>query len=198
MFPVISALAKGGICVSIDTRHPRVMKAALDAGARIVNDVAALTAPGAVEIAASAGASVILMHMQGTPQTMQDSPSYDWAPGDIYQFLDARVAACVQAGIRRDRIAVDPGLGFGKTDEHNLQLFDHLAMFHGLGCALAIGASRKGFIGRLTGEKEAGTRVVGSLAAGLYAVSQGAQILRVHDVAETRQALAVSRQINGF
>ena len=198
VFPVVSALAKGGICVSIDTRHPRVMKAALDAGAKIVNDVAALTAPGAVEIVAHAGAAVILMHMQGTPQTMQDNPTYDWAPGDIYQFLLDRVAACVAAGIPKDRIAVDPGLGFGKTDQHNLQLLDHLAMFHGLGCALAVGASRKGFIGRLTGAKEAGSRVVGSVAAALYAVSQGAQILRVHDVAETRQALAVSHQLNGF
>ena len=198
VFPVVSALAKGGICVSIDTRHPRVMKAALDAGAKIVNDVAALTAPGAVEIAAKANAAVILMHMQGTPQTMQDNPTYDWAPGDIYKFLGDRVAVCVAAGITKDRIAVDPGLGFGKTDEHNLQIFDHLAMFHGLGCALAVGASRKGFIGRMTGEKEAGSRVVGSVVAALYAVSQGAQILRVHDVAETRQALAVSGRINGF
>ncbi len=198
VFPVVSALAKGGICVSIDTRHPRVMKAALDAGARIVNDVAALTALGALEIAAQAGAHVILMHMQGTPQTMQANPTYAWAPGDIYRFLEERVAACVAAGIPKDRIAVDPGLGFGKTDEHNLQILDHLAMFHGLGCVLAVGASRKGFIGRLTGEKEAGTRVIGSVAAALYATGQGAQILRVHDVVETRQALQFSGRINGF
>jgi len=198
ILPVVNALAKGGICVSIDTRHPRVMKAALDAGARIVNDIAALTAPGALEIVAGSDASVMLMHMQGTPQTMQENPAYDWAPGDIYQFLAARVAACTAAGIAKDRIAVDPGLGFGKTDAHNLQILDHLAMFHGLGCALAIGASRKGFIGRMTGEANAGSRVAGSVAAALYAVGQGAQILRVHDVPETRQALAVSAQINGF
>ena len=198
IFPVVSGLAKGGICVSIDTRHPRVMKAALDAGARIVNDVAALAAPGALEIVAAGDASVILMHMQGTPQTMQNNPTYDWAPGDIYQFLTERVAACVAAGISKDRIAVDPGLGFGKTDDHNLQILDHLAMFHGLGCALAVGASRKGFIGQITGEKEAGNRLAGSVAAALYAFSQGAQILRVHDVGETRQALAVLRQVNGF
>ncbi len=198
VLPVVSALAKGGVCVSIDTRHPRVMKAALDAGARIVNDVAALTAPGALEIVADSSASVILMHMQGTPQTMQADPTYDWAPGDIYDFLAKRIEACVAAGISKDRIAVDPGLGFGKTDEHNLQILDHLAMYHGLGCALAIGASRKGFVGRMTGEKEAASRVSGSVAAALYAVGQGAQILRVHDVVETRQALAVSGQINGF
>lgn len=198
VFPVVSALAKGGICVSIDTRHPRVMKAALDAGAKIINDVAALTAPGAMEIASKGGAAVILMHMQGTPQTMQDNPTYDWAPGDIFQFLEDRVAACIAAGIPKDRIAVDPGLGFGKTDAHNLQILDHLAMFHGLGCALAVGASRKGFVGRITGEKEAGSRMVGSVAAAIYAAGQGAQILRVHDVAETRQALMVSGQINGF
>ncbi len=196
--PVVRALAERGLCVSIDTRHTKVMQAALEAGARIVNDIAALTAPGAIEVVAKAEAHVMLMHMQGTPQTMQIKPTYEWAPGDVYTFLSERVAACVAAEIPKDRIAIDPGLGFGKTDEHNLQILDHLAMFHGLGCVLAVGASRKGFIGRMTGEAEAGNRVTGSVAAALYAAGQGAQILRVHDVAETRQALAVWAEINGF
>jgi dihydropteroate synthase len=190
---VVRALAGRGVRVSIDTRRARVMAEAVKAGAVIVNDVAALTGdPLALATVAQSKASVILMHMQGDPRTMQDDPVYEWAPGDIYDFLAERISACVTGGIPKARIAVDPGIGFGKTDEHNAQLMDHLAMFHGLGCALVLGASRKGFIGRMSRGEPANDRLPGSLAAALHAVGQGAQILRVHDVPATRQALAVA------
>lgn len=190
---VVRALRTRKIAVSIDTRHVAVMRDAIAGGASVVNDITALSAdPLAVETVAQSQAGVILMHMQGSPQTMQHNPQYEWAPGDVYDFLAARVAACVAAGIPKTRIAVDPGIGFGKTDQHNAQLMDHLGMLHGLGCAVAVGASRKGFIGRMSRGEGAAERLPGSLAAALHAVSQGIQVLRVHDVAETRQALAVA------
>jgi len=192
---VIKALHGRGIVVSIDTRRPKVMVEALQAGARIVNDVTALSSPPALEAVARAGAGVVLMHMQGDPATMQDNPHYVWAPGDVYDYLELRVAACVAAGIPIDRIAADPGIGFGKTDTHNAQIMDHLAMFHGLGCALVVGVSRKSFIGRMSRGEPATLRLPGSLTAGLQAVAAGAQILRVHDVPETRQALAVAERL---
>jgi dihydropteroate synthase len=190
--PVIEALASRGITVSIDTRHAAVMREGINAGARIVNDITALTGnPQSLAIVADAGVPVILMHMQGEPQTMQRDPTYVWAPGDIYDYLKDRIAACVAGGIAKDRIAVDPGIGFGKTDVHNAALFNHLAMFHGLGCAVVLGASRKGFISRMSQGEGADHRLAGSLAAALHGAAQGVQILRVHDVAETRQALAI-------
>jgi dihydropteroate synthase len=194
--PVVKALAAKGVCVSIDTRHAAVMADALAAGAKIVNDITALTGDaGARDVAAMSGASVVLMHMQGEPRNMQDNPTYIWAPGDIYDYLEARIAVCVAAGIPKARIAVDPGIGFGKTDAHNIEILDHLGLFHGLGCALAVGVSRKGFIGRVSRGEGAAERLPGSLAAALHGAGQGAQILRVHDVAETRQALAVARRL---
>lgn len=196
VMPVVQALRARSIAVSIDTRHAAVMREAITAGAAVVNDISALTGdPRALDTVAQSQAGVILMHMQGTPQTMQDNPSYDWAPGDVYDFLAGRVAACVAAGIPKTRIAVDPGVGFGKTDQHNAQIIDHLGMYHALGCAVAFGASRKGFIGRMSKGEGAGERLPGSLAAALHAAGQGVQILRVHDVAETRQALAVAGRL---
>lgn len=192
VLPVVEALARDGTCVSIDTRHARVMEAAIDAGAIIVNDVSALAGdPDALATVAARDVSVILMHMQGTPETMQDDPTYADVIDDVYDALAERVRVCLGAGISAGRIAVDPGLGFGKTTRHNLALLDGLAQFHGLGCALAIGASRKRFIGELTGTSQPKARVPGSIAAALVAVSRGAQIVRVHDVAATRQALDV-------
>lgn len=196
--PVVAALAADGIVVSVDTRKTDVMRAALDAGARIVNDVSALTDAGAVDVVAGSGASVILMHMQGTPDTMQDAPSYTEVVTDIAGWLAARVDVCRRAGIEPARIAVDPGFGFGKTEEHNAALLRDLAAFHGLGCALAVGLSRKSFIGAWTGEADPKARVTGSVAAALAAVARGAQIVRVHDVAETRRALDVWRTSNGL
>jgi dihydropteroate synthase len=189
--PVVEALAADGLVVSIDTRHAGVMQAALDAGARIVNDVTALTGPGTLETVAASQASVILMHMQGTPRDMQANPQYRDVVTDIYDWLSERVQSCRTAGISLDRLAVDPGFGFGKTVDHNAALLARLGLFQGLGCPVAVGLSRKSFIGAWTGEDDPARRVTGSVAAALSAVGQGAQIVRVHDVAETRDALYV-------
>ena len=196
VLPPVKALAERGICVSIDTRHAAVMAAAIAAGARVVNDVTALTGEArSLKLLADSSVSVVLMHMQGDPRTMQVDPTYAWAPGDIYDFLEGRITACITAGVAPARIAIDPGFGFGKTDVHTLQLLDHLAMFHGLGCPLMVGVSRKGFIGRVSNGEGASHRLPGSLAVALHAATQGAQILRVHDVAETRQALALAARL---
>jgi dihydropteroate synthase len=192
VLPVIAAIAsRTRIPVSIDTRKADVMLRAADAGARIINDVSALTYdPGSLAAAAKTGLPVILMHAQGDPRTMQDDPRYDDVVLDVYDWLEARVAACEQAGIPRERLIVDPGIGFGKTLAHNLSLLAGLSIFHGLGCTVLLGASRKTFIGKLLGVPPA-ERLPGSLAAALIGADQGVQIVRVHDVAATRQALAV-------
>jgi len=195
--PVVRGLAERGALVSIDTRHAVVMEAALAAGARIINDVGALIGAGSLAVAAKRGASVVLMHMAGDPRTMQVDPRYDDPALDVLDFLEARIAACESAGIPRERIAVDPGIGFGKKDPHNLALLARLTLFHGTGCAVMLGASRKSFITRLGGSGATGERLGGSLAAALWAASQGVQLLRVHDVAETRQALAIRAAIAG-
>jgi dihydropteroate synthase len=193
--PVVRTLAEAGVVVSIDTRHAAVMRAALAAGARIVNDVAALTGTGSLAAAAESGAAVILMHMAGDPRTMQAEPRYDDSALDVLDFLESRIAACEAAAMPRDWLVVDPGIGFGKTDPHNLALLARLTLLHGTGCGIALGASRKSFIGRLGGGGGPRERIGGSLAAALWAASQGAQILRVHDVAETRQALAIRNAV---
>ena len=189
--PVVAALAKGtGGIVSVDSRKSSVMAAALDAGARMINDVSALTFdPESLALAALRGAPVVLMHARGDPKTMQDDPRYDDVLLDVYDTLEERVAACERAGIERRSIVVDPGLGFGKTFEHNLALMRGMSLFHGLGCPLLVGASRKSFIGRLSGGVPPSERLAGSLAAAIVAAAQGAQLVRVHDVAETRRAL---------
>jgi dihydropteroate synthase len=198
VLPVVAGLAEAGCLVSIDSRRAAVMAAALDAGARIINDVTALTGdPVSLALAARRQTPVILMHMLGEPQTMQKAPRYDDVPLDVHDFLAARAAACVAAGIPPERIAVDPGIGFGKSLAHNLRLLDHLAVLHGLGCALVLGVSRKAFIGRLTGAEAAKDRLPGSLAAALAGAARGAQIIRVHDVPETVQALAIWAAIEG-
>ncbi len=194
--PVVRALAEAGALVSVDTRHAPVMAAALEAGARIVNDVTALTGdPDSLSLAAQAGAHVVLMHMQGEPQTMQANPVYADAPLDIHDYLAGRVAACVAAGIAPERIAIDPGIGFGKTLDHNLRVLDRLAVLHGIGCPLLVGVSRKGFIAKVRPGIPPKARLPGSLAAALAAQARGAQILRVHDVAESAQALAIWRAV---
>jgi dihydropteroate synthase len=193
ILPVVRALAERGAVVSVDTRRPAVMAAAIGAGARIVNDVTALREPGAIACIARTGACAVLMHMLGEPRTMQADPRYDDAAFDIHDFLQERVAACVTAGISLDRLAVDPGIGFGKTVAHNVELLDQFALFHGLGAAVLLGASRKSFIARLSRDEAPKDRLPGSLAAALRGLAQGAQILRVHDLAETLQALKVWR-----
>ncbi|MGP1395663.1 MAG: dihydropteroate synthase [Inquilinaceae bacterium] len=197
VLPVVRALAADGAVVSIDTRRAVVMRAALEAGARILNDVTALSGdPDSLAVAAASGAPVVLMHMRGEPRTMQADPRYADPALDVYDFLAGRVAACVAAGIPRARLAVDPGIGFGKSVAHNIDILRRLALFHGLGCALLVGASRKRFIGVLGGADDPRQRLGGSLAVGLDAVGQGAQILRVHDVAETVQALSLWRALH--
>ena len=195
VLPVIKRLAVAGTAVSVDTRKALVMEQALAAGAGMINDVSALTwDPRALGVVAKAGCPVVLMHHKGPPETMQDDPRYDRPVLlEIYDWLEARIAACETAGIGRERILVDPGFGFGKNVQHNLQLMNGLALLHGLGCAIMLGASRKRTIGALAGEAPADRRLPGSLAFALQAAGQGAQLLRVHDVPETVQALRVWR-----
>ena len=192
--PVVRQLAAGGAAVSIDTRKSEVMTAALAAGARLVNDVSALTYdPRSSDVVAAAGVPVILMHHSGTPETMQDAPRYDDVLVEVYQWLEQRIAAAEAAGIDRSKILVDPGFGFGKSVAHNLELMNGLALLHSLGCPVVLGASRKRTIGALSNEAPADQRLGGSIAFALKAAGQGAQIVRAHDVAETVQALRVWR-----
>ncbi|MEO0810864.1 MAG: dihydropteroate synthase [Pseudomonadota bacterium] len=191
VMPVIEGLAgKSDALISIDTRKAEVMRRAVNAGADIINDVSALSFDAdSLAVVAEAEVPVVLMHAQGDPRTMQDNPFYEDVALDVFDYLEAQVEACLRAGIARHRIIVDPGIGFGKTLEHNLGLLSDLSLLHGLGLPVLVGASRKSFISRLTAAKTAEQRLPGSLAAACHAVSQGVQILRVHDVAETRQAL---------
>lgn len=190
--PVIEALRARGypLPISIDTRNAAVARAALAAGAGLFNDVSALTHdPDSLAVAAETGAAVCLMHAQGDPRTMQDAPTYADVLTDVVAYLEGRVAAAEAAGIPRDRIMVDPGIGFGKTADHNLALTRGLAILHSLGCPILYGASRKRFIGAIGGAPVPDGRAPGSIAVALEALRQGAQVLRVHDVKETRQAV---------
>ncbi|WP_448582805.1 dihydropteroate synthase [Thermaurantiacus sp.] len=188
VMPVVEGLSRRGVPVSIDTRKARVMAEALAAGASMLNDVSALTYdPESLEVAAGSSATIVLMHMQGTPETMQEAPAYADVVAEVRAFLDSRVAACVAAGIAESRLVRDPGIGFGKTLDHNLALLRNLPA---LGSPLLLGASRKALIGRLTGA-DVHSRLPGSLALALHAARHGAAWVRVHDVAETAQALAV-------
>jgi len=190
--PVIEALARRiTLPISIDTSKSEVMRAAVAAGAGMINDVYALRLDGALDAAAALKVPVCLMHMQGEPRTMQDAPHYDDVVSDVRRFLAERIFACEMSGIDKKRIVADPGFGFGKTLEHNLALLRALDEFSALGVPLLVGLSRKGMIGTLTGRDRHADRVAGSAAAALIAVQKGAAIVRVHDVAATRDALAV-------
>ena len=192
--PIIRQLFGGGAAVSVDTRKAAVMEAAFGAGARMVNDVSALTFdPRATDVIAASGVPIVLMHHQGAPETMQDNPHYGDVLVEVYEWLEERIAAAEEAGIKRSQILIDPGFGFGKSVAHNLELMNGLALFHSLGCPLVVGASRKRTIGALSNEAPAGQRLGGSIAFALKAVEQGAQILRVHDVPETVQAIKIWR-----
>jgi dihydropteroate synthase len=193
ILPVIGALSAKGHCISVDTRKATVMTAAVEAGATIINDVSALAFdPASLATAARLGRPVILMHAKGDPKTMQNNPVYEDVTLDVFDMLAGRIAQCEAAGIPLARIAIDPGIGFGKTFAHNLTLLSQLTIFHGLGVALLVGLSRKAFTGALSGEKKAGDRVMGSVGGAVQVALNGAQILRVHDVKATRQALAVA------
>ncbi len=190
LMPVLEALVPTGCPLSVDTTKPAVMRAVIDAGAAMINDIQALREPGALDLIATSGAAVCLMHMQGEPRTMQRAPHYDDVVREVGAFLRERADACLAAGVERTRIVVDPGYGFGKTVDHNLTLLAHQSVLADLGFALLAGLSRKSTIGAVTG-RAVGDRLPGSLAAALIAVQQGARILRVHDVAATRDVLAI-------
>jgi dihydropteroate synthase len=182
--------ATSDVPISIDTRKAAVAMEALEAGAQVVNDVSGFTYDAALApLAAQAGAPVCVMHSQGEPETMQDDPKYDHVLLDVYDFLAERVDRLEATGILRDQIVVDPGIGFGKTQAHNLALIKGLSLFHGLGCPILLGVSRKKFIGTIGKEPQANKRAPGSIAVALAGVAKGVQMLRVHDVAETAQAL---------
>jgi dihydropteroate synthase len=193
--PVIRAIAERfGVPVSVDTCKPEVMRAAVAAGATMVNDVYALRRDGAIAMAASLDAAVCLMHMQGEPRTMQVNPRYDDVAGEVAVFLSGRVDACVAAGIERARILVDPGFGFGKTDRHNIELLAGLEQIRALGLPLMVGLSRKRTLGNLTGQPVEG-RLAAGIAAAVLAVERGAHIVRTHDVGATLDALKVAAAV---
>jgi dihydropteroate synthase len=187
ILPVLEKIAD--LCVSVDTRRPGVMKAALDAGASMINDIQALQAPGALDAVRHRDCAVCLMHMKGEPATMQQDPHYDDVLGEVKSFLEERVAEAQAAGIARERLVVDPGFGFGKTATHNLIVLKHLRAMD-FGVPLLAGLSRKSTIGRITG-RAADERLAGSLAMALLALQGGARILRVHDVKETKDVVAI-------
>jgi dihydropteroate synthase len=190
VIPVIEALAQCGRPMSIDTRKPELMAEAISAGASLVNDVDALEGPGALATVAPASVAVCLMHKQGDPRTMQQNPYYSDVVTEVRDYLKGRVDAALHAGIARERIVIDPGFGFGKTQQHNIALLRNLAELTALGVPVLAGLSRKAMLGRITG-REPQDRVQASVAAALFAADRGAGILRVHDVTETRDALAV-------
>ncbi len=189
--PLIQAIgAEAGALISIDTRKSAVAKAAHQAGAGLINDVSGFTFdPQLAPFCAEIGAPVCVMHMQGDPATMQDDPRYDNVLLDVYDFLEGQITRLTTLGLSRDLIIVDPGIGFGKTEAHNLSLLRNIGLFHGLGCPILLGVSRKGLIGQIGKEPRKDARAPGSIAVALSAVSQGVQIIRVHDVPETAQAL---------
>ena len=197
VLPVISALAGEGFRLSVDTRKPEVMQAAAKAGAAILNDVSALGfSPESPRVAAGLQLPLVLMHAQGDPKTMQVNPVYEDVALDVYDALEGFIARAVGAGVPRSHLAIDPGIGFGKSFNHNLEVLNQLTLYHGLGVPLLLGASRKAFIGAITGESQAGLRMAGSVGVAIAAAAQGAQIIRVHDVRESVQALATWMAVN--
>lgn len=198
VIPVIEGLIDEGTLISIDTRHAEVMQRAINAGASIVNDVTALTYDrDSARVCLDASVDIVLMHMQGNPQTMQDNPTYDDAALDILDYMGERLLALETMGIARAKIAIDPGIGFGKNLDHNLRILSGIDAFHALGVPLLLGVSRKSFIAKIDRDVPPKDRVAGSIAAAIAGWDRGVQIFRVHDVAETRQALAVWQAIEG-
>lgn len=195
--PVISAIRSAlQTPLSIDTRNAGAAEAAIHAGANLINDVSALSHDAnMVNVAADMAAPICLMHAQGVPKTMQAAPSYDDVLLDVYDYLETRVQMAVAAGIARERIMIDPGIGFGKTTDHCLGLLRDISLFHALGCSILLGASRKTFIGEISGTLSAKDRTFGSVAVALLAVAQGVQLVRVHDIKATRQAITMQMAI---
>jgi dihydropteroate synthase len=196
LLPVLHVVRDWGLPISVDTAKPQVMRAVIDAGAAMINDIVALQAPGALDVVAASDAAVCLMHMQGEPRTMQAHPHYTNVTQEVRDFLAARVAACAAAGIARERLLIDPGFGFGKTVEHNYTLLRELQCLGEVGVPVLAGLSRKSMLGAVTGQPNGVARVYASVTAAVLAVSRGAKIVRVHDVAATRDALAVFAAMN--
>ncbi len=196
VLPLVEALARAGFPLAVDTRKPAVMRAAAAAGAAMINDIEALTAPGALEACAQSGVGVCLMHMQREPRTMQAAPDYGDVVAEVLAFLETRAQACQAAGIARERIAIDPGFGFGKTLAHNLALLRSMGTFAATGYPVVAGLSRKSSLGAITG-RSVDERMPASVAAALAAVARGAAIVRVHDVRETVDALRVWHAVEG-
>jgi dihydropteroate synthase len=196
VLPVIEALAGAGVPLSVDTQKPELMREAVIAGAALINDVNGFEAPGALEAVAGSDCAICIMHRQGDPRTMQKAPQYSDVVAEVDAWLRQRAAAAVQAGIARERIVLDPGFGFGKTLEHNLALLRGLKVLAAAGYPVLAGLSRKSMIGALTG-RPVGERMAGSVAAALLAAQRGAAILRVHDVAATRDALKIWQAVKG-
>ena len=198
VIPVIEALAqKTSKTISIDTRHTSVIVEAVKAGASFINDVNALCDDGALELVAKSNIPVCLMHMQKQPGTMQDEPSYRDVVSEVFAFLEQRIAACVDAGIDKQKIVADIGIGFGKALNHNLALLRNIEHFHALNVPILLGASRKSFIGEISGQENAFERLGGSISSALYGQQHGVKIFRVHDVAQTQQAFEVFLAIDG-
>jgi|TARA_B100000745_G_scaffold117909_1_gene76194 dihydropteroate synthase len=187
--PIILGLKNKRLNISIDTRNSSTMKFALDNGVKIINDVSALNHdPESINVIKASKCLLVLMHMRGNPQTMQKEPKYNFAPRDIYYFLKKKIMKCEKNGIKKKRIIIDPGIGFGKTSKHNIQILQNLRIFHKLGCNILIGLSRKRFISDLSKKEEPIDRIPGTIAANQYALEQGVDIIRVHDVKEALQA----------
>jgi dihydropteroate synthase len=197
LLPVLQAVRDWGLPVSVDTTKPEVMRMAIDAGAALINDIMALQMPGALEAVAASDVGICLMHMQGEPRTMQAQPYYGDVVGEVRDFLAGRVAACEAAGIAKERLLIDPGFGFGKTVEHNYTLLRELRRFDELGVPVLAGLSRKSMLGAVTGQPNGAARMPASVAAAVLAVERGARIVRVHDVAATKDALAVLAATEG-
>lgn len=194
---VVATLSSTGACISIDTRHAEVARAAVAAGATVINDVSGFEDPGMFEAAVESGAGLVVMHMRGEPRTMQDAPHYDDVFAEVSAYLAGRASALVAAGVDPARICIDPGIGFGKTTAHNLELLRRTGEFTALGYPVLVGASRKRFIGELTGVDVPRERLAGSLAVAIEAVQRGALCVRVHDVPETVQALKMIEAVEG-
>lgn len=198
VIPVIKHLSRKDIWISVDTSKAEVMRQAVEAGANIINDVRALQESQSIYVAADLGVPVCLMHMQGTPETMQQNPSYDNVIEDICQFFERRIEACLQAGIKMNNIILDPGFGFGKNLEHNLQILAHQKQFQRFGLPVLIGLSRKSMFDKLLGGRNTEQRLAGSLAGAMLSVQKGAHIIRVHDVMETADVLSVLQAVNTY
>jgi dihydropteroate synthase len=197
VLPVIRGLVKSGVRVSVDTRKPKVAERALEEGAQMVNDVSGFRDPQMREVVVRAGCEVCVMHMRGEPKTMQENPEYRDVVEEVGSFLREQAEWLVREGLPKERIWIDPGIGFGKTVEHNVELLRHLERLVGMGFGVMVGVSRKSFIGRIAGVESPGDRLPGSLGAMLFAVAKGAKMVRVHDVKETVQALRVWGALSG-